>query len=195
MKRSLLIFSAVMFIVFLALGLVVLAGGLRFLVEQVRLGSASMDPQTAIIVGTATLTALFSAWLVSSAIRSASRNTTTSESCQARIESYIRLLECTLRRTQGEDVETQLAPLEAALFVRGAASVVREYQRLNEFLASSPGDSRAVDQHLQSLVAAMRRDTGLEMILPASSPGPTEAPAATPNRRGDLIFQPVRKTA
>lgn len=195
MKRSLLILSTVLFIVFLALGLVVLAGGLRFVVEKVRLWSASMDPQTAIIVGTATLTALFSAWLVSSAIRSASRNTTTSESHQARTETYIRLLDCTLRRTQGEDVETQLAPLEAALFVRGAASVVREYQRLNESLASSPGDSPDVEQHLQSLVAAMRRDTGMELLLPAPSTGPTDAPAATPNGRGNLIFQPVRKTA
>jgi len=195
MKRSLLILSAVMFIVFLALGLVVLAGGLRFLVEKVRLGSDSMDPQTAIIVGTATLTALFSAWLVASAIRSTSRNTTTSESCEARIETYIRLLDCTLRRTQGEDVETQLAPLEAALFVRGAASVVQEYQRLNESLASSPGNSRVVEQHLQFLVAAMRRDTGMELLLPTSSTGPTEAPATTPKGRGDLIFQPVRKTA
>lgn len=184
-----------MFIVFLALGLVVLAGGLRFLVEMVRLGSASMDPQTAIIVGTATLTVLFSAWLVSSAIKSTSRNTTTYESCQARTETYIRLLDCTLRRTQGQDVETQLAPLEAALFVRGAAAVVREYQRLNESLASSPGDSPIVEKHLQSLVAAMRQDTGREMLLPASPTGPTDAPAATPSGQGDPILQPVRKTA
>ncbi len=197
MKRSLLILSTLVFLLFLALGLVAVAGGLKFTVEKVRQWTASLDPQTAIILGTATLVALFGAWLVSSAIRSTTQEATAFRARQARSETYVELLECTLRRTQGEDVETQLTPLEAALFVRGTAAVVREYQRLNETLAAAAPDSREVEQQLQAWVAAMRRDTGMDGLLPvparttetsAGVPGPAHVP-------GDLVFEPARRPA
>ncbi|MFM8358977.1 MAG: hypothetical protein ACKOET_10515 [Verrucomicrobiota bacterium] len=197
MKRSVLILSTLVFLLFLAAGFVAVAGGLKFTVEKVRQWTASLEPQTAIILGTASLVALVGAWLVSSAIRSSTRDATTFRSRQARGETYVQLLECTLRRMQGEAVDAQLPPLEAALFVRGAAAVAREYQCLNEMLASAASDSPEVEQQLQALVAAMRRDHGMEGLLPvparhveANTPAPT--PAHPP---GDLIFEPARRPA
>jgi len=158
MKKTQMAAAIIVITGMVALIIVAVIGGIRFGVGSIRRIFDSLDPQVGIILGVACMVALLCAWIIAAAIRSARRRDIESRTATQRAGLYKEVLESLSVRLSGS---LEQPALKEALLLKASTAVLKEYNLLLTMLSDVSVDIEEVNQQVNRLVLAMRRDSGL----------------------------------
>ena len=159
MKKTQTVATIIVITGIVALIIVAVIGGIRFSVGSIRRIFDSLDPQVGIILGVACVVALLCAWIIAAAIRSAKQREIQSRIGWERASLYQAVLEHLAARFTGSD--DGLPTPEKALLLKASAPVLKEYRVLLSMLSDVNAGVEQINQQVNRLVLAMRRDSGL----------------------------------
>jgi hypothetical protein len=157
MKKTQTVATVIVITSMVALIIVVVIGGIRFGVGSIRRIFDSLDPQTGIILSVACVVALLCTWISAAAIRSAKQREIQSRIATERVSVYQEVLESLVARSSDHGLP---AP-EKALLLKASVPVLKEYRVLLSTLSDVNAGVQKIDQQVNRLVLAMRRDAGL----------------------------------
>ena len=159
MKKTQTVATIIVITGIVALVIVAVIGGIRFGVGSIRRIFDSLDPQAGIILGVACLVALLCAWIIAAAIRSAKQREIQSRIGWERASLYEAAMEHLAARFARSS--NGLPTPEKALLFKASAPVLKEYRVLQSMLSDVNVDVEQINQQVNRLLLAMRRDSGL----------------------------------
>src|SRR5262249_1267190 len=157
MKKTQMVAAMIAITGMVALIIVAVIGGIRFSIGSVRRIFASLYPQVGIILSVACVLALFCTLVIASALRSAKRRQIENRTATERASLYKEVLESLSVRLSGS---LEQPVLDEALLLKASTAVLKEYRLLLDMLADVSADVERVNQQVNRLVLAMRRDCG-----------------------------------
>jgi hypothetical protein len=159
MKKTQTVAAIILITGIVALIIIALIGGIRFSVGSIRLIFGALDPQIGVILGVACLVALLCAWIIAAAVRSAKQREIQSRIATERVSLYKEVLESLQVRMSG--APDRPPDLGKALLLKASTPVLKEYRLLLSMLSDVNAEVGQINQQLNRLVLAMRRDSGL----------------------------------
>jgi hypothetical protein len=158
MKKTQMVATIIVITGIVALIIVAVIGGIRFGVGSIRRIFDSLDPQTGIILGVASLVGLLCAWILAAAIRSAKQREIENRTATQRASLYEAVLESLAARLSGS---LDQPALKEALLLKASTPVLKEYRLLLSMLSDVNADHEQRKRQVNRLLLVMRRDCGL----------------------------------
>jgi hypothetical protein len=158
MKKTQIFVAIILVTPMIAIVVAAIVGGVGFGLAHVQRVFDALDPQTAIILGVASVVALLGARVVSGAARSAKEFEIESGLQRDRTRLYLELLQ-TLS-IYSNAITCKPSPLATSLFLIGPPRVIQEYRTLVQMIFAGNASEAAVRMQINRLVLAMRRDIG-----------------------------------
>ena len=159
MKRTHTVVAVLVITCIVALIVVALATGIEFSLGRIRSVFDALDPQSAIILGVASLVALLCAWLIAAAIRSAKQSEIESRAATERANLYEAVLESLAARLSRASEEWPVH--HEATILKASVPVLKKYRLLLGLLSDADSGEEQIRQQTNRLLLAMRRDCGL----------------------------------